>query len=436
MTYARPSNLRLLPFTLALLATSACGGSVENSGNTPSDAGGGGESATDDGATPGSDAAPDAGGQPEASAGLVTVALSSCIPTVYTVGATVGGSQQFQLLFDTGSTSLGVAATGCSCGSASPLYTPGTTAVNEHTTTSSQFGSGSWAGAVYQDSVALGTSASTPVKLVAISTQQQFFEPIQCDSKSGGTQGVIGFGPGASAVQGTNGFFDDFVATTKLPDVFATQLCETTGTLWLGGYDPAATTAAPQYTPFSSDVASQYYYSVSLSAITVNGTTVPVPSGQYADSVVDTGTSELLLGTTAFNAISTAIAGDAGFTKLIPGGAAFFPTVNPAATDGHPSVDSGGLSCATLSQTKAELDATLPPLTLTFGSVSIQAVATESYLFTVGGGQWCPAMVGIDNDPQQFPLASILGAPLLRSNVVIFDRAQKRIGFAPHAPCP
>ena len=45
-------------------------------------------------------------------------------------------------------------------------------------------------------------------------------------------------------------------------------------------------------------------------------------------------------------------------------------------------------------------------------------------------------MVGIDNDPQPFPLASILGAPVLRSNVVIFDRAKKRIGFAPHAPCP
>jgi len=29
-----------------------------------------------------------------------------------------------------------------------------------------------------------------------------------------------------------------------------------------------------------------------------------------------------------------------------------------------------------------------------------------------------------------------MGSPVLRSNVVIFDRANKQIGFAPHTPCP
>jgi hypothetical protein len=33
-------------------------------------------------------------------------------------------------------------------------------------------------------------------------------------------------------------------------------------------------------------------------------------------------------------------------------------------------------------------------------------------------------------------IAAILGAPILRSNVVIFDRANHRVGFAPHTACP
>jgi hypothetical protein len=28
-----------------------------------------------------------------------------------------------------------------------------------------------------------------------------------------------------------------------------------------------------------------------------------------------------------------------------------------------------------------------------------------------------------------------MGSPVLKSNVVIFDRANKRIGFAPHTAC-
>ena len=93
-----------------------------------------------------------------------------------------------------------------------------------------------------------------------------------------------------------------------------------------------------------------------------------------------------------------------------------------------------------LSQTKEALDAALPPLTLTFGSspaVSVQATATESYLLTHGGGQWCPSVTPLAPDASSFPgIAAHLGAPLLASNVVIFDRANQRVGFAPHAACP
>jgi hypothetical protein len=44
-------------------------------------------------------------------------------------------------------------------------------------------------------------------------------------------------------------------------------------------------------------------------------------------------------------------------------------------------------------------------------------------------------MQGFDQG-QDAPVAAIMGAPILRSNVLIFDRAQKRLGLAPHTACP
>jgi hypothetical protein len=422
---------RFLPFvsTLALLGTAACGGQTgtNNSPTVGGDSGapGNGDAATDaraDGPAE-HEAAAEAG--EDAGGNAVAVPLSSCVPIVYTMPATIGGSQMFQMILDTGSTSLGVAATGCMCGGVTPVYTPGPTAVDQKQMANSMFGTGMWTGEIYQDSVSLGTSLTAPTKLVAIGSQTNFFEPLMCDSKSGGMQGIVGFGPSAAAVAGTNGFFDQYVATNNVPDVFATELCDTTGTLWLGGFDPTAMMGPVQYTPLAADVSSTYYYTVNLASITLNGTNVPVGSGaQLPDSVVDTGTSVFILNATAYNALTAALQGDGMFQQLF--GASFFPAVNSQTP-----------ACKTLTQTKAQLDAALPELTLNFGSspgIAVKAVATESYLFSYDG-QWCSALFGADSNTLG-PIAGIMGSPVLRSNIVVFDRAQKRIGFAPHAACP
>ncbi len=416
-----------IAYALSPLAFCACGGGNSGTATGLGAPGDSGESAQE----AGSDARPDAPhaqdsgteGGSDAGGGVVSVPLSSCIPTVYTMPVTLGGSQNFQMILDTGSTTLGVAATGCSCGPATPLYTPGSTATDEKQTAMTQYGTGSWSGEIYQDSVSLGTSPAASTKLVAISSQTGFFEPLQCDSKTGGMQGIVGFGPGGAAVAGTTGFFDAYVADNKVPDVFATELCDTSGTMWLGGYDPSATTAAPQYTPLSSLI-SQYYYAVNLASITVDGTVILI-TGQVPDSLVDTGTSVFIMGTTAYNALVAAIEGDEMFKQIF--GASFFPASN-AQTQ----------ACANVTQSKAALDAALPPLTLTFGSnpaITVKAAPTESYLVNAGGQQWCGSIAGIDQG-MSFPVGAIMGSPVLRSNVVIFDRAQSRVGFAPHAPCP
>jgi hypothetical protein len=363
----------------------------------------------------GSDAAAEA--SPETSPRFA-VPLYSCGGIGYTIGTTIGGSQQFQLLVDTGSTTLGVAESGCSSCGVSPEYTPGATAIDENGTAQSQYDLGSWSGEIYEDSVGVGSAVSTPVDLVGIRMQSMFLNPVQCDSKSGGVQGVIGFGPTQAAVSGTNGYFDQLVTTSGLPDVFATELCNTGGTLWLGGYDPSFTTAPPQFVPLLS----QLYYAVDLTSITVDGTTVPIATGAYTDSVVDTGTSVFVMGSTSFDALSTAIAQNPQFQAMV-GGASFFAD--------------GCQKSTVFSATKAALDAALPRLSLTFAAgATVQALPTESYLVAVASDMWCPALAAQAQSAQSFPFASVMGASILRSSVVVFDREANRIGFAPHTACP
>src|SRR5580700_5400752 len=77
-------------------------------------------------------AAPDA--REASTARLVTIPLSGCSAGFYTVPTSIRGSKTFELIFDTGSTTMGVASSACaSCadGGVSPLYAPAPPAVDE-----------------------------------------------------------------------------------------------------------------------------------------------------------------------------------------------------------------------------------------------------------------------------------------------------------------
>jgi hypothetical protein len=408
--------------------TGDSGGLAQHDGETP-EAGGHDDGGPDAGHETGSaEAATDT----SAPLGLVTVPLSGCVP-FYTANVTIGGAEAFALIVDTGSTTLAVASSSCTtCTGVSPLYTPGSTAVDEHETASSTYGGGAmWSGEVYDDSVGMGTpTASAPVMLAAIDSQSQFFlGSITCGSASTpySSQGVIGFAPGPDAVMGTDGFFDQFRAgDPSIRNVFATELCDSGGTLWLGGYDPSPLTATPQYVPLSNSAIGAIAYAVDLEQISV-GTPVPtivdVPTGSYTESIVDTGTSVFLLQPTAFSAVTAAITGSAGFQTIF----------GDAASSFFNSSD-----CVSLLQTKAQIDTALPTLTLVFGTnpaISVLATATESYLIPDMPGVWCSAIQS-STPSAAVPVASIIGSPLLRSSVVIFDRSGMQLGFAPHTSCP
>jgi len=353
---------------------------------------------------------------------VAALALSSCSPATYALPVRIGDSEPFDVALDTGSSSLAVASSSCDQCDVEPKFSPGGDVTDQGVQAKAQYVTGRWSGTVYEGDVSLDAQTRASVKFVAIQDQQGFFVDQRCGSKSGGVQGIIGFGQRFGAVRGTTGFFDRFVAESSIPDVFATELCDGGGTLWLGGYDSKRTTSEPEYTPLLKGAVA--YYAVHLASIAVDGTTVPIASSRYERTAVDTGASVFLLPSTAFDSLTKAIASNASFKELFGEDASWFETRYAK-------------SCKESSTSKEDLDARLPHLTLTFGSepdvISVRAAPTESYL-AYERGRWCSTLASFDPS-EDIPLASVMGAPVMRSNIVIFDRENRRVGFAPHAPC-
>ena len=140
-----------------------------------------------------------------------------------------------------------------------------------------------------------------------------------------------------------------------------------------------------------------------------------VPAAAFGQAIIDSGGPDLGLPQAAFTKLTTMIAASPAFmTKL--GDASWFNDVN----------------CTVLPETRAELDAELPKLTVQIGSptVSIDLPATAAYLqsyLTPEGMTYCPALF-------VSPFTD-LGNTLIRAGIVIHDREHGRLGFAPAPPC-
>jgi hypothetical protein len=347
--------------------------------------------------------------------GPIALPLSACDSGKYTFPVAVGG-KSFDLVLDTGSATTAIAAASCSDCGVDPEYTPGSSAVDEKQTVQVNYVTGGWKGDIFQDSVQLGTASPFPVKLVAIDSQTSFFHGVGCTSPSGTYEGIVGFGRAALSPAGTDPMFDQLRATLGMPDVFAVRLCSDGGTLWVGGFDPSATTAAPTWVPLiTAPPYGTRYYLVDLSSITVAGQTIPISAPNHTLTIVDTGDNAFSLPQSAMAALTDAVVAAPGLAQLF-GDTSWFK-------NGY---------CANQTPDRAAIDAALPHVTLTFGSATLDLPPTQSYL-TSYLGAWCPSLHA---ENASLPFAASLGVPVLGSNVIIFDRANQRLGFAPPVACP
>jgi hypothetical protein len=336
----------------------------------------------------------------------------------YTAQVTVG-DQTFTMQIDTGSTTLGVAGTGCTgCTAVTPLYTPSSSAKATGATGKSEYEDGSgWSGPIYADTVGLGNGTpSVSVDLVDITKGMKDFFSGQNDY-----QGILGLGPQGNAVKGTTGYMPA-VLNAGIANIFAFQLCDTTGdnagTMWLGG---SGTAGSPTYTPLVPITTNNPYYAINVDAVTLGGTSIVTnASATFAQPVLDTGTSLFYVPTSVFDAFQTALEASSGF-KAVFGS-------NTFATKGQ---DEGCLTDASV--TDAQVESMLPPIVLSLPAmtsgqpdVTIQASALDTYLYNGGSGSYCLAIQdGGTQDPSTF------GDAFLQAFVTVVDLENSRIGFSP-----
>jgi hypothetical protein len=395
---------------VAPLAFVACGSAQASSAAT-SDAG------TGDATTPDADPWQ----------GVVADTMSGCV-LGFQVPVHVG-AQTFQLFIDTGSATTAIASASCAdCADAgaTTTYSPSPSATDTHAPAKANYGTATdpswWSGEVYTDTVQPGGApVSVPVNLVAIDQESRFLGPLTCGGHRG--DGILGLGPAIGLIGKTDSVLDKLVAS-GMPDVFAVQLCDVGGHLWLGGFDRTAGTSEPIYTPLLPTSATAPHYAVTFTDMQLGGKPLAVPSASFGPAILDTGAAGLSLPSDVYAALTSTLEGLPQFTAIFPG-TLFGPT---------------GTCYAQGTTTLAKLDAALPALTIGLGGGgSITVPASRSYIVPTkvrGEPFYCAGILDGGG------LAGITGGKFLvgfaglRGNVTIFDRATQRVGFMPFASCP
>jgi hypothetical protein len=284
---------------------------------------------------------------------------------------------------------------------------------------------GSWQGDVYTDSVGFGPLGAVTMKFSAIESQTGFFA-MGCGlgSVPFAPAGIVGFGPPSLAVPGTDSFLGKLVQSGIANDVFAVELCASGGQLMIGGVDPAAAALSGPvaYTP----LAQSSYYAVSLTDMTLSGTSLGYGAADFGATTVDTGTSVFALPPAIFDSLSATVENSAAFTSAFGNRKGWFLTTD----------------CITATLSREELDSTLPPLSLVFpgtngGMFTLNLKPTESYLspsIDAGGSTYyCSGLYRLQNPTG---VSTILGTSVMPGHLLIFDLGGSRLGFAPQTFCP
>jgi hypothetical protein len=323
---------------------------------------------------------------------------------------------------DTGSTDTAVALSTCSNCGVSPEYSPvvGTCAGQ----TSSKYGTGSWTAEVCDGLIGVGAELpEVTIDFGGITSQSQFFITADCSENPApsAAQGILGLGPIDLDTIGTNSddaYFNELVKQ-GITDTLAVLLCSLDGELWFGGYDAQYASGPPQYTPMTTS----NYWTVDLMSIGYGGQNL---GGGNSQSIVDTGTWGFYMATAAYNNLVSAVGSDSA-TQAIFGqlGSSFF--------------DVSSCAVAGSGQSQSQIDAALPPLTVTFpaldgGSFTLNLPATQSYLLPITSGGttgYCFAAA----DSSQINGDTIIGAAALRANITVFDEGNAQIGFVPQSFC-
>jgi len=328
----------------------------------------------------------------QVSVGSIPVPISNYEDAQYYGPITVGTPpQQFNVIFDTGSSNLWVPSKECTDCGLHPKYdhSKSSTYVVNGTVFKVTYGSGPVAGYYSEDNVGWGTAT----------VKKQIFAEVTDVSGLGAAyslgkfDGILGMGFYSISVDGTPTVFDDLysqgLVDQNLFAFYLTTNVSQAGELTLGGYDTTKYKGTIQYVNLTQTT----YWETKLDSLKL-GTTSETTATKV---ILDTGTSTL--------------AGPSADVKNIANAIGAFPVG-----------DTGEyvIACA-----KA---ANLPDLNIGMGGYTFTLTGKE-YLIDQGTPDCVLGILGIDIPAPTGPLW-IMGDVFIRKYYTIFDVQNKRLGFA------
>ncbi|HET6346274.1 MAG TPA: pepsin-like aspartic protease [Myxococcota bacterium] len=334
-------------------------------------------------------------------------------------------SEPFSLMIDSGSGTLAVAAAECAdCDVGAPTYTPGGGAKNLSRPVNLYYGDGSsLSGTAFRDTVTPlaphGRNATVPVpmRFAAVTEHGGFFRAGVCEANSTfpTAHGIVGLGPGDLSEPGTDNFITRMAEAADIPRAHAVQLCDRGGTLWLGGYDPASLAEPMTYLP----MVKSEFVAIEVSGFGLGGQLLANAS-DLGPVVVDSGSSLFSLPTGVLKASMGTLFNNTYYANVFQ----------------NMSEHVMGVPCGApaVPVTRKELDERLPALTLEVPTTegrghTLHLLPTHSYLFPLPDGRGGPTMYCVmlyDGGNE-----TILGNTAMRSQVILFDQDQRRLGIAP-----
>lgn len=319
------------------------------------------------------------------------------------------GNQDVGVVVDTGSSNLILIGDASICPgcNADTEYTPGPNAKKNREAISLSYGSGSVQAVEYQDTVGFTCNANPISYTFGVATEEKNIPNIL---------GLAYIALAQPEIDPIKPFFEQLVDSQGLANVFSLTLCEHLkgSNIKLGGFDPRV---APSDIKLYVPIVEETYYTTNAQSLSVKGSNQILGSfGANSKVIIDSGTTMNMLPPAMVDSIIALLKSE-GSKVGISFSDNFF-NQNAGTT-----VNTQDLDDATVAK--------LPTLVIQLESTNQGSISLEmsplTYLKDMDGGNGLKRAFGFRYSSGTL----ILGQVLMQNYMVVFDRANKRLGFYP-----
>ncbi|KAJ3276968.1 hypothetical protein HDV01_000020 [Terramyces sp. JEL0728] len=319
-------------------------------------------------------------------------ALQNGYDYIYLIKVTVGDGQFFNVAVDTGSSDVWIRG--------DKVDLTDTKLVSESANFQKSYYGLSVAGNVYSSSVTVGSGTVNKMS-IGVATNSAYTGPL------GNVDGLLGLGfTGISAIPKTDSNFMDQLGSS-VAGIFLSNLAETNpGQLTLGGTDSTKYSGSFSYFPLNSQTLWQI--DATGATFSVNGGAAQDACGSFTSALIDSGAPYIYLDDTPSDKLAAAL-----------GAAAYNPNPGPFQHGSY------SIACSVMT--------TGPPMKFTIKGVGFTLKASDYVLYATPDKTSCILAI---NRASSFGTdlldknAIIVGNVLQRAYYTVYDKGQKRIGFA------